>query len=91
MKYYILGNSIFPFPTHFVRCSLFASFACSICKLCFELCLAILMYLIECQCPVPSVFKHSVCESQFDLINIVCWYETKNVSGIYRTFHNEDR
>ena len=39
----------------------------------------------------PSVFKPSVCESQFDLINIFCWYETKNVSGIYRTFNNEDR
>ena len=40
---------------------------------------------------IPSVFKPSVCESQFDLINIFCWYETKNVSGIYRTFHDEDR
>ena len=39
----------------------------------------------------PSVFKLSVCESQFDLINIFCWYETKNVSGIYRTIHNENR
>ena len=39
----------------------------------------------------PSVFKPSVCESQFDLINILCWYEIKNVSGIYRTFHYEDR
>ena len=39
----------------------------------------------------PSVFKPSVCERQFDLINIFCWYETKNVSGIYRTFHNKDR
>ena len=32
----------------------------------------------------PSVFKSSVYESQFDLINIFCWYETKNVSDIYR-------
>ena len=39
----------------------------------------------------PNVFKPSVWESQFDLINIFCWYETKNVSGIYQTFHNEDR
>ena len=33
----------------------------------------------------PSVFTPSVCESQFDLIHIFCWYENKNVSGIYRT------
>ena len=40
----------------------------------------------------PSVLSPptSVCEIQFDLINIFCWYETKNVSGIYRTFHNGD-
>ena len=39
----------------------------------------------------PSVFKLSVYESQSDLINIFCWYKTTNVSGIYRTCHNEDR
>ena len=37
----------------------------------------------------PGVFKSSACEGKFNLINAFCWYETKNVSGIYRTFHNE--
>ena len=37
-----------------------------------------------------GVFKPSACEGEFNLINDFCWYETKSVSGIYQTFHNDD-
>ena len=36
----------------------------------------------------PSVFETKFCENLFDLTNIVCCYETKNVYGIYRNSHD---
>ena len=34
--------------------------------------------------------KSLACEGEFELISAFCCYETKSVSGIYQTFHNED-
>ena len=36
----------------------------------------------------PSVFETKFCENLFDLTNIVCCYETRNVYGMYRNSHD---
>ena len=36
----------------------------------------------------PSVFETKYCETLFDLTNIVCCYEARNVYGMYRNSHD---
>ena len=36
----------------------------------------------------PGVFETKFCENLFDLTNIVCCYETRNVYGMYRNSHD---
>ena len=35
-----------------------------------------------------DLFEKKFCENLFELTNIVCYYETKNVCGMYRNSHD---